>query len=169
MGLADIAAGLETTATQEARGVATVDDTDRSLAERLGDHAADLPCTASAAASLAEAYVGGADVGEAGRAAGVAPVTAAKTLHRLGFEGLCPLGPTGRRVVRDWVAGDLSRTEARRLTGASDREFALAAYVCTHEPLDGARAAVDGALSPVGESTPGGDALADAMPEGADR
>ncbi|MFB6137495.1 MAG: hypothetical protein ABEJ42_04035 [Halobacteriaceae archaeon] len=160
MGLADIAASVGTTTdAQEARGVAAVDATDRPLVDRLDEFAADLPCEPAAAATVAETYAGGASVGESARDAGVAAVTAAKTLHRLGFEGLSPLGPTGREVVRDWLAAALPRTEALTLTGATEAEFALAAYVETHDPVPGARAAVDGAIDPgVAE-----DGLADAL------
>lgn len=143
--LSDIAAGLEVTAEQRDRGVATVDDTDRSLAERLAG-VGKLPCTPEAAAVLVEAYAGGASVGESAREAGVAPTTAAKTLHLLG-EDVNPLAPTARRVVRDWLAGAVSRADALALTGADEAEFALAVYVETHDPLPDARDALAGALA----------------------
>ena len=146
MGLSEIADGIEVTATQETRSVATVDATDASLAERLAPFADALPCEAEAAATVLERYAGGASVGAAGHAAGVAPVTAAKTLHLLG-ESVSPLGPTGREIVRDWIAGDLSRSEALELTRAGETEFALAAYVETHEPLEDACAAIEGVLA----------------------
>ena len=38
--------------------------------------------------------------------------------------------------------------EAVELAGVSEREFALAAYVETHYPIDGAREAIEGALAP---------------------
>lgn len=146
MGLADIAAGIEITETQEERGVATVDATDATLEERLDPFAAELPCTPAAAATVLDSYGAGADVGTAGRTAGIAPTTAAKTLHLLG-ESVSPVAPTGREVVRDWIAGELSRTEALELTRLSEDEFALAAYVETHEPLEAAFAAVEGVLA----------------------
>lgn len=158
MTLSDIAAGLEVTAEQRERGVATVDDTDRDLATRLSRYAEDLPCEPAEAATLVQSYTGGRSVGECARRAGLSPVAAAKTLHLLGVEGVCPLTSQGRRILRDWLAGDLSRTEARRLAGAGEKEFALATFVETHDPLPGAREAVDGELTP-GEA---GDALADA-------
>lgn len=45
MGLADIAAGVEVTAEQRNRGVATVDRTDDSLAERLAPYGEHCPVT----------------------------------------------------------------------------------------------------------------------------
>lgn len=145
MGLADIAAGVEVTAEQRDRGVATVDRTDDSLAERLDPHAEALPCSPATAARIVERYAGGASVGAAARAAGTVPVTAAKALHLLG-ESVNPLGPTGREVVRDWLAGELSRTDAVELARATETEFALAVYVETHEPLAEACAAVEDSL-----------------------
>jgi len=147
--LSDIAAGLEVTEEQAARGergVATVDDTDADLAERLSPFIEDLPCTPAAAATLAESYTRGASVGDAAREAGVAPVTGAKTLHRLG-EPVAPLGPTGMEVVRDFLDARLSRTEALELADCDATTFALATYMATHDPVPGAREAVDGALS----------------------
>jgi hypothetical protein len=144
--LSEIAAGLEVTAEQDERGVAAVDDTDAPLAERLGAFADRLPCTPEAAATLATEYAAGASVGAAAREAGVAPVTGAKALHRLG-EPVQPLGPTGREVVRDWLDARLPRTEAVELAGGDEVEFALAVYVETHDPIPGAREAVDGALA----------------------
>jgi hypothetical protein len=162
MGLADIAAGVEVTTEQRDRGVATVDRTDASLAERLAAHEDALPCRAGTAATVLEEYAGGASVGAAARAAGMAPVTAAKTLHLLG-ESVHPLGPTGREVVRDWLAGDLPRTEAVELARATETEFALAAYVETHDPLPAARDAVEDALAVRGEADPLEEARPDAV------
>ncbi|PSP78778.1 hypothetical protein BRC81_07080 [Halobacteriales archaeon QS_1_68_20] len=159
MALSDIAAGLEVTTEQRERGVAAVYDTGRDLPTRLAAFEDDLPCDAASAATLVEAYTGGRSVGECARRAGLSPVAAAKTLHLLGVEGVCPLSPQGRRILRDWLAGDLSRTEARQLAGASETEFALATFVETHDPVSGAREAVDGDLRPGDD----GDALADAM------
>jgi len=135
MGLSEIAAGVESTTEQVDRGVATVDDTGVDLDRRLREHEAALPCTAAAAATVLEEYRSGADVGVAGESAALAPVTAAKLLHRCGFDGITPLSPTARRVLRDWLDGRLSRTEALELTGATDAAFALAAYVETHDPI----------------------------------
>lgn len=147
MGLADIAEGVTVTTRQRERGVASVDRTGESLAAQLAALDGDLPVDADVAASLAEAYSGGASVGDAASEAGVPPTTAAKALHRLGFEGLSPLSPLQRDVLDDWLTGECSRADAVELTGAGDREFALAAYVATHEPVEGAAEAVDGALS----------------------
>jgi len=147
MGLPEIAAGVEVVDEQRDRGVATVDRTDESLAKRLAPFADELPCDPEAAATLVEAYTGGESVGDAARAAGLAPTDGAKALHLFG-ESVSPVGPTGRAVVRDWLAGRLARTEAVDLAGVSDREFALAVYVETHDPIPGAREAVEGALAP---------------------
>lgn len=146
MGLADIAAGVEVTTEQRDRGVATVDRTDDSLAERLAGHEDALPTSTETAATVLERYAAGDSVGTAARKAGTAPITAAKTLHLLG-ESVHPLGPTAREVVADWLAGDLSRTEAVELARATETEFALAVYVQTHDPLVDACAAVEDALS----------------------
>lgn len=158
MTLSDIAAGLEVTAEQRDRGVAAVDGTGGDLATRLTPYADDLPCEPAAAANLVESYTAGRSIGECARRTGLAPVAAAKTLHLLGVDGVCPLSAQGREILRDWLAGDLSRTEARRLAGAGEKEFALATFVETHDPLAGAMEAVEGELMPDDH----GDALADA-------
>lgn len=145
MGLSEIAAGVEVTAEQDERGVATVDDTDATLEERLAEFDDDLPCSPAEAAAAVEQYAAGGSVGAAAEAAGVPAVTAAKALHLLG-ESVSPVGSVGCEVVSDWVAGELSRSEAEELARVSGPEFALAAYVETHEPLEGARAAVEGVL-----------------------
>jgi len=146
MGLSDIAAGVEVTKTQDEHGVATVDETDATLAERLEPFEDALPCAPSAAATVLERYTEGSSVGAAGRAAEIAPTTAAKTLYLLG-ESVSPVGPTGREIIQDWIAGDLSRSDALELTRLGEAEFALAAYIETHEPLEEACAAVEGVLA----------------------
>jgi hypothetical protein len=156
MGLADIAAGIEVTERQHARGVAAVDDTDDSLAVRLEPFAERLPCSPEAAATVVEAYASGRAVDDCGHVAGIPPVTAAKTLHLLG-EQVSPVGPQGRDIVADWLAGRLSRSDAMALAGVGERTFALAAYVESTEPLAEARDAVEGALQvettdPLGEA-----------------
>lgn len=156
MALSDIAAGIEVTERQCDQGVAAVDDTDTTLAERFDPVADALPCSPAAAATVVEAYAAGRSVGASGHAAGVAPVTAAKTLHLLG-EQVTPVGPQGREIVRDWLSGALSRTDALALSGLGDEEFALAVYCETHDSLPAARDAVEGALStrcedPLGET-----------------
>ncbi|WP_336329546.1 DUF7858 family protein [Haloarcula sp. CGMCC 1.2071] len=156
MALSDIAAGVEVTTHQCDRGVAAVDETDAPLPERLAPVADDLPCSAATAATVVEAYAAGKSVGDAGRAAGVAPVMAAKTLHLVG-EQVSPVGPQGREIIADWLAGDLSRSDAIALADVTEQEFALAVYVETHEPLPAARDAVEGALTteerdPLGET-----------------
>lgn len=148
MALSDIAAGLEVTAEQDERGVATVDDTGAGLLERLRAHADDLPCTPEAAATVVETHAAGDSVGDSAREAGVSPVTAARALHRCGVPGVSPFAPAAREVVRDWLAGDLPRTEAVALTGGDEAEFALAAYVESHEPIADLEDAVDDALTP---------------------
>lgn len=162
MGLSELAAGLEVTEHQQERGVATVDTTDAELAERLAPFAEELPCAPATAATVLERYAEGASVGAAARAAGVPPVTAAKTLHLLG-ESVSPLGPTGREVVRDWIAGDLPRSDALELTRAGETEFALATYVETHDPIEEACAAVEGVLAAdrLPDETPLDDATGD--------
>jgi hypothetical protein len=152
MALSDIADGLEVTTRQRERGVATVHDADAPLARRLERYADDLPCEPAEATAVVEAFVAGQSVGESARDAGLAPVTAAKALHLLGIDGVSPLSPTGREVLRDWLDADLSRSDALALADASDREFALAAFVETHDPLDGAREVVESALSPRGDA-----------------
>ncbi|WP_225335766.1 DUF7858 family protein [Halomicrobium urmianum] len=145
MALSDIAAGLEATTEQRDRGVATVDRTAADLADRFAKLDADLPYEPEAAATVVETYAEGSSVGDAGHAAEVPPVTAAKTLHLLG-EQVCPVGPCGRELVRDWIEGRLSRDEAATLAGVGPREFALVAYVETHDPLPEAREAAEGVL-----------------------
>jgi len=145
MGLADIAAGIEVTDHQRERGVAAVDDTEDSLAERLAPFADELPCSAADAATVVDAYAGGRAVDDCAHVADVPPVTAAKTLHLLG-EQVSPVGPKGREIVDDWLAGRLSRRDAMALAGVGERTFALAAYVESTDPLPGARDAVEGAL-----------------------
>ena len=151
MGLSEIAEGVEVVDEQRDRGVATVDRTGGSLADRLEDHAETLPCSADEAATLVETYTGGASVGEAAGAAGIPPTDGAKTLHRFG-ESVSPVGPVAREVIADWLDGRLARTEAIELAGVSEREFALAVYVETHDPIEGAREAVEGALAPEGDA-----------------
>jgi len=163
MGLAEIAAGVEVVDEQRDRGVASVDRTTGALAERLAEYAEELPCSPDAAATLADVYAAGGSVGDAARAAGIAPTDGAKALHLFG-ESVSPVGPAGREVVRDWLDGRLARTEAVDLAGVSEREFALAAYVETHDPLPGAREAVEGALAPESDgAVDKRDALAETM------
>ncbi|MFB6111501.1 MAG: hypothetical protein ABEJ35_03085 [Halobacteriaceae archaeon] len=136
MGLDEIAAAAGTTTTpQRARGVATADRTEAPLVSRLAAVEEELPCKARAAATILRTHTAGTPIGESARAADLAPITAAKVLHRLGVDGVCPLAPTARTIVRDWLAGSLPRAEALELTGASDREFALAVYIETHDPV----------------------------------
>ena len=147
MGLSDIAAGIEVTAEQTERGVATVDRTAETPAERLAPYEEQLPCGADAAATLVEAYAGGKSVGASARAAGIPPTDGAKTLHLLG-ERVSPVGPMGREIATDWIEGHLPRTEAIEMAGISEREFALAVYVETHDPIPGACEAVEGDIGP---------------------
>lgn len=146
MGLSDIAAGLEVTAEQRDRGVAATDETETPLAERLAQFESALPCSAAEAASLVEAYGEGASIDRAAAVAGVPPTTAAKTLYLLG-EPVDPLSPTAKRVLDDWLAGELSRTEARQLANVGEAEFALGAYIATHQPIEAAESVVADALS----------------------
>ena len=162
MGLSDIAAGVEVTTEQRDRGVATVDRTEGSLADRLDAVAEELPCDAETAATVLERYAGGGSVGTAAHTAGIAPMTAAKTLHLLG-ESVSPTGPMGRGIIEDYLAGDLPRTEARQLARLSETEFSLAVYVATHDPLPDARAAVEDALAVETETDPLADTMSDTV------
>jgi hypothetical protein len=163
MGLSEIADGIEVTERQEDHGVATVDETDATVAERLTPYAEELPCSAETTATILERYTEGASVGAAARAAGIAPVRAAKTLHLLG-ESVSPLSATGEEIIQDWLDGHLSRTEALELTRLGPEEFALAVYVETHDPIEEACAAVEGLLAAnhADESRPLSDAVGDA-------
>jgi len=166
MGLSDIAAGVTVTTRQRERGVATVDATGTSLAERLAPHAGDLPCAVAEAAALLEAYGAGTSVGAAAARAGLAPTAAAKVLHVLGVAGVNPLSPLAREVVEDWLDGRLTRREAVTLSGASDAEFALGAFCATHDPIEEAAAAVAAAREPDRAATRaslGSGALSDAL------
>ncbi|AUV83487.1 hypothetical protein C2R22_19080 [Salinigranum rubrum] len=169
MTLSDIAAGIEVTTKQRERGVPTVDGTETDLDDRLATYADALPCTPEAAATVLERYASGTSVGDLARAAGVAPMTAAKTLHLCGEVGISPLGPVGREVVRDWLAGDLTRADAVTLTGATPTEFALTAYVEAHDPVPGLVEAAEAALSPVtNASVTKRETLAETMTDAAD-
>jgi hypothetical protein len=164
MGLSDIAAGIEVHERQRERGVPTVDATGGDLVARLDGHAESLPCTPEAAATVLEAYATGTSVGACADEAGVAPMTAAKLLHRCGVTGVSPLAPTARQIVRDWLDGDLPRSEAVELVGAGEADFALATYVETHDPVPDLADAVEGVLEPDSTATVDKrDALAETM------
>ncbi|NEU58410.1 hypothetical protein [Halorussus sp. MSC15.2] len=155
MPLSDIADGLEVTTEQRDRGVASVDATatsDADLRERLAEFADDLPCDAASAAVIVEGHTSGRSVGDSAHEAGVAPMTAAKTLHLLGCEGVSPLTTEAHRIIGDWLSADLSRTEARELSGANETEFALATFVETHDPIPGASDLVEGAFARDGDA-----------------
>lgn len=153
MTLSDIAAGLEVTVEQRDRGVALLDDTGGDLGDRLSEYEDEFPCETSIAVTVLQTYAAGNAVGVAAMEAGLAPVTGAKVLHLLGVDGINPLSPRARAVVRDWLTADLSRSDAKALTGASDSEFALAVYIETHEPLAAIREAVEAELSNRGDAT----------------
>lgn len=157
MGLSEIAAGLEVTAEQRDRGVATRDETDTSLAERLEPFDEQLPCPPVPASTLLETYLEGSSIGRAAAVAEVPETTAAKTLYLLG-EPIDPLTPTAKRILDDWLAGELSRTEARRLAGVGNSEFALGAYIATHDPIEG----VESVLAETASIATDGDPLSDA-------
>jgi hypothetical protein len=164
MGLSDIAAGIEVHEPQRERGVPTVDATADDPVVRLDAHGDALPCTPEAAASVLETYAAGTSVGDCAREAGVAPMTAAKLLHRCGVSGLSPLAPTARDILRDWLDGDLSRAEAVELVGADEADFALATYVETHDPVPELADAVAGVREPDATATvQKRDALAETM------
>jgi hypothetical protein len=153
MGLEEIAAGITVTDEQEARGVPEVDVAGEGLADRLASHADALPCTPEAAATLLDRHAAGDAVDDAAHEAGVAPVTAAKALHRCGVAGVNPLAPTARAVVRDWLCGELPRSEAETLARADAPEFALAAYIETHDPVPELAAVAEAHLSPSGDAS----------------
>lgn len=170
MGLADIASGVKVTSEQHDQSIAAVDATDAPLSDRLAPFAEDLPCTAAAAVTLVESYVGGSSVGESARVAGLAPVTGAKTLHLLG-EPIAPLSPMGRQVVREWIDAECTRAEALELSNASETEFALAVFVETHDPLPGAREALEPVFTPDSAKRPTitkRDVLAETMSDASD-
>ncbi|MFB6124324.1 MAG: hypothetical protein ABEJ78_12810 [Haloferacaceae archaeon] len=148
MGLSDIAAGIEVTERQDERGVPTVDATQSDLVSRLAAYADSLPCTPEAAATVLETHSAGTSVGDSAREAGIAPMTAAKVLHRCGVAGVSPLAPTARQVVRDWLAGEISRADALALSAADESEFALQAYVETHDAVPELADVVEGVLEP---------------------
>lgn len=148
MGLSDIAAGIEVTAEQRDRGVTTADATGESLVDRLAPAATDLPCTPEATATILETHTAGNSIEASAQAAEVAPVTAAKALHRCGITGVNPLTPTARAVVRDWLDGELGRADALALTGGDEAEFALASYVETHDPVPALVEAAEAAVAP---------------------
>lgn len=160
MGLDEIAAGVQVTDEQRERGVATADETSTPLSERLEPFAGELPCSAADAARVVGAYGEGASVERAAAVAELPRSTAARALYLLG-EPVDPLTPSARRVLEDWLAGELSRTEARTLAGVGPREFALGAYVATHEPLEGAESVVADALAVESDDDPLADARSD--------
>lgn len=160
MGLSEIAAGIEVTAEQRDQGVATRDETDASIEERLAPFDERLPCSPASASTLLETYLEGASIGRAAAVAGVPETTAAKTLYLLG-EPIEPLTPTATRVLEDWLAGELSRTDARRVAGVGESEFALGAYIATHDPIEGAESALAGAASVATDDDPLSDARSD--------
>lgn len=153
MALSDIAAGIEVTTKQRDRGVPTVDDTDGGLAERFEPHVEQLPCTPEAAATVLETRTTGTSVGDSAREAGIAPMTAAKVLHRCGVAGVTPLSPIAREVLREWLDGELSRVDALALTDATPAEFSLATYIETHDTVAELEEAVEGALAPKTNAT----------------
>lgn len=153
MALSDIAAGIEVTTKQCERGVPTVDGTDGGLAERFEPHAAQLPCTPEAAAIVLDSHTAGTSVGESAREAGIAPMTAAKVLHRCGVVGVTPLSPIGREMLHDWLDGKLSRVDALALTDATPAEFSLATYVETHDTVPELEEAIEGVLAPKTNAT----------------
>lgn len=163
MGLADIADGITVTDHQRDHGVATIDTTERPLAERLESFASELPCSATTAAELVEAYTTGTAIDRVAEMAGVSRITAVKTLYLLGIEGLWPLGPTGREVICDWLNARISRTEARELTRGSETEFQLAVFMETHNPVEGAYAAIEPTLQAKNDPAVNQSALSETM------
>ncbi|MFB6244606.1 MAG: hypothetical protein ABEH80_10940 [Halobaculum sp.] len=134
MTLSEIAAGVETVTEQRQRSVGSVDATGRSLDERFGESAASLPCAPSTAATVVEAYARGADLETAAADAAVTPVTAARVLYRCGVTSVVQLSASDRRTVREWLAGERSRTAVLESVDCDPAEFTLAGYVETHDP-----------------------------------
>lgn len=168
MGLSDIAAGVEVTTKQDDRGIATVDATDVPLVDRLAEFTDLLPCSPEEAATLVETYATGASVGQSSRVAGLVPITGAKTLHLLG-EPIAPITPVGRELVRDWLNAECTRADALALSGASESEFALATFIETHDPIPGAREALEGMfMSDSNPTISKRDALAETMSDASD-
>jgi hypothetical protein len=96
-------------------------------------------------------------------------MTAAKTLHLCGEPGISPLAPTARRIVRDWLAGEVSRSDAVSLTSANETEFALAAYVEAHDPIPELVEAAEATLTPSrSASVTKREALGDTMSDATD-
>lgn len=133
MTLSEIASGVETVTEQEERGVVSVDATDGSVAERLDAADEDLPCDPEAAAVVIDSYGRGVSVEESAHEAGIAPVVAAKTLHRCGVSGISPLESSEREIVREWISGRLLRTDALALVDCDEAAFVLAAFVENHD------------------------------------
>lgn len=139
MALSDIASGVKVTTQQRTRGVAAIDATDGDLVDRLTPIADELPCDSTAAATLLELYAAGVSIDDCANAVDLPRMTGAKALHMLGVDGVSPLAPNARNHLRKWIAGEISRTEARHRIDASDAEFALATFVETTEPLEDAQ------------------------------
>ena len=148
MTLSDIAAGIETVTEQERRSVTAVDATERSLTERFAAVDTELPCSPESAATVVEQYVRGEGTEAAATAAGVAPITAAKVLHRTGAADISPLSPAGRTAVREWLAGKRSRADVLAVTDCSQAAFVLGAYVEKHDREPELTAAVEAVLTP---------------------
>jgi hypothetical protein len=148
--LSEIAAGIETVTEQkqERRSVTTVDATERSLTERFAAADTELPCAPGSAATVVERYVRGETIEAAATAAGVAPVMAAKVLHRTGAADISPLSPAGRTVLQEWLAGERPRADALAVTDCSHGAFMLAAYVEKHGRDVELVTAVEAALTP---------------------
>jgi len=146
--LSEIAAEIETVTEQERRSVTAVDATERSLTERFAAADAELPCAPEAAATIVETHTRGESVEVAASTAGVAPVTAAKVLHRTGAADVSPLSQEERTAVREWLAGERLRAEAVAVADCSQAAFALAAYVEQHDRDTELAAAVAAALAP---------------------
>lgn len=161
--LEEIAAGIEVVEHQRDREVATTDRTSASLVAQLETAAQALPCTPEAAATILETHAAGTSIGESARTAGVVPITAAKVLHRCGADGVTPLSPEKREILRDWLTGELSRSAATALTDVSEAEFALATYVETHEPHDRLSTVATDALAC--EKRPNRNSLEGTLPE----
>lgn len=134
MALSDIAAELEFTIKQEEQGVPTSTNQIQSLREQLRCCEDDLPCDVKAAEILLEQYRQGVSISDAAIAADLPETIATITLFLLG-QSVEPLSSNTNKIIKDWVDGSISTREAERAVGENEIEFAIAAFIATHEPL----------------------------------
>ena len=169
MELSELAEGLVVTDRQRKRDVSIVDRTDEMLTERLSKYSSVLPTEPAEAATMIELYVSGNDVETIADELGQVPMIVAKTLHITGMDGISPLAPEDREPLYRWLRGGISGAEAKRQLDVNEYEFALAAFVESHDPHESIATAVEGALAPrQNASVRKRDTLADTMSDGMD-